>query len=46
VTVAELHPPIPGYECPANHELVSVVEKLLGTPTGINKFVWLVRLID
>lgn len=35
VTVAELHPPIPGYECPANHELVSVVEKLLGTPTEV-----------
>jgi len=35
VTVTELHPPVPGYECPADHHLVQVVEKLLGTKTGI-----------
>jgi acetylornithine deacetylase len=35
VTVTELHPPVPGYECPADHQLVQVVEKLLGTKTGI-----------
>ena len=35
LTVGELHPPIPGYECPVNHELVAVVEKLLGTPTEV-----------
>nr|WP_246538740.1 acetylornithine deacetylase [Nissabacter archeti] len=35
VTVTELHPPVPGYECPADHHLVQVVEKLLGTKTEI-----------
>ena len=35
VTVTELHPPVPGYECPADHRLVQVVEKLLGTKTEI-----------
>ncbi len=30
LTVDELHPPIHGYECPPNHQLVEVVEKLLG----------------
>jgi acetylornithine deacetylase len=30
LTVSELHPPIPGYECPPDHQLVEVVEKLLG----------------
>ncbi len=28
-TVDELHPPIPGYECPPNHQLVEVSRKLL-----------------
>ncbi|WP_340617992.1 acetylornithine deacetylase [Xenorhabdus entomophaga] len=31
LNVTELHPPIPGYECPTNHKLVGVIEKLLGT---------------
>ncbi|MEC5344793.1 acetylornithine deacetylase [Brenneria populi] len=35
LTIGELHPPIPGYECPADHHLVSVVEKLLGTQTDV-----------
>ena len=35
VNVSQLHPPIPGYECPADHRLVKVVEKLLGTETSI-----------
>jgi len=35
LTVGELHPPIPGYECPADHELVTVVKKLLGVPTEV-----------
>ena len=26
LTVSELHPPIPGYECPPDHQLVQVVE--------------------
>ncbi|MBD2792740.1 acetylornithine deacetylase [Xenorhabdus sp. 42] len=30
LSVTELHPPIPGYECPTNHKLVGVIEKLLG----------------
>lgn len=35
LTVAALHPPIPGYECPADHHLVAVVEKLLGVKTDV-----------
>lgn len=35
LTVSELHPPIPGYECPADHRLVAVVEKLLGTRADV-----------
>ena len=35
LTVGELHPPIPGYECPREHQLVQVVEKLLGTETEV-----------
>ncbi|MFC3396867.1 acetylornithine deacetylase [Brenneria rubrifaciens] len=35
LTISELHPPIPGYECPADHHLVSVVEELLGTQTEV-----------
>ncbi|WP_340621429.1 acetylornithine deacetylase [Xenorhabdus siamensis] len=31
LNVTALHPPIPGYECPTNHKLVDVIEKLLGT---------------
>ncbi|SUB74130.1 Acetylornithine deacetylase [Pluralibacter gergoviae] len=35
LTVSELHPPIPGYECPPDHNLVQVVEKLLGTEAEV-----------
>lgn len=35
LTVSELHPPIPGYECPPDHHLVQVVEKLLGTEAEV-----------
>nr|WP_211185848.1 acetylornithine deacetylase [Brenneria salicis] len=35
LTISELHPPIPGYECPIDHRLVSVVEKLLGIKTEV-----------
>ncbi|TCV93457.1 acetylornithine deacetylase [Biostraticola tofi] len=35
LTLSTLHPPIPGYECPADHRLVEVVEKLLKTRTEV-----------
>lgn len=35
LTFSELHPPIPGYECPPDHKLVQVVEKLLGAQTDV-----------
>ncbi|NUU67596.1 acetylornithine deacetylase [Enterobacteriaceae bacterium BIT-l23] len=35
LTISELHPPIPGYECPPDHRLVTVVEKLLGTRADV-----------
>ena len=35
LTVSELHAPIPGYECPPDHQLVEVLEKLLGTKTEV-----------
>ncbi|MBT1486971.1 acetylornithine deacetylase, partial [Dickeya dianthicola] len=35
LTIGELHPPIPGYECPADHHLAQVVEKLAGQPTDV-----------
>ncbi|XBS69973.1 acetylornithine deacetylase [Acerihabitans sp. KWT182] len=35
LTIEALHPPIPGYECPTDHQLVAVVEKLLGTKTDV-----------
>ncbi|KMK15493.1 acetylornithine deacetylase [Pluralibacter gergoviae] len=35
LTVSELHPPIPGYECPPDHHLVQVVEKLLSTEAEV-----------
>ncbi|CAK9887005.1 MAG: Acetylornithine deacetylase [Candidatus Erwinia impunctatus] len=35
LTIGELHPPIPGYECSREHQLVQVVEKLLGTQTEV-----------
>jgi len=35
LVVEELHPPIPGYECPTDHHLVTVIEQLLGTRTEV-----------
>ncbi|MFP1770045.1 acetylornithine deacetylase [Lonsdalea quercina] len=35
LTINELHPPIPGYECQADSPLAQVVEKLLGQPTEV-----------
>ncbi|WP_230492848.1 acetylornithine deacetylase [Martelella alba] len=35
LTIAALHPPIPGYECPPDGALVQVVENLLKTKTEI-----------
>jgi len=35
LTIGELHPPIPGYECPPDDHLVKVVEKLLNTETEV-----------
>lgn len=35
LTISELHPPIPGYECPPDHRLVTVVEKLLGARADV-----------
>jgi len=35
LVIEELHPPIPGYECPPDHQLVKVIEKLLNTETEI-----------
>lgn len=35
LTINELHPPIPGYECLADSPLAQVVEKLLGQPTEV-----------
>lgn len=34
LTVGDLHPPIPGYECPSDHPLVQIMEQLLGTSAG------------
>lgn len=28
-TIEELHPPIPGFECPINHNMVKIIENLL-----------------
>ncbi|WP_118987858.1 acetylornithine deacetylase [Photorhabdus sp. CRCIA-P01] len=30
LTIDELHAPIPGYECPTDHKMVDMIEKLLG----------------
>ncbi|KEY57197.1 acetylornithine deacetylase [Serratia sp. DD3] len=35
LTIDELHPPIPGYECPTDHHMVAVIEKLLGSRTEV-----------
>lgn len=35
LAISELHPPIPGYECPVEDPLVQVVEKLLNTRTEV-----------
>lgn len=29
LTIEELHPPIPGFECPINHNMVKIIENLL-----------------
>nr|WP_277753978.1 acetylornithine deacetylase [Rosenbergiella epipactidis] len=35
LTITDLHPPIPGYECPVHHPMVALIEKVLGTETEI-----------
>lgn len=35
LTITDLHPPIPGYECPVHHPLITLIEKMLGTHTEI-----------
>lgn len=35
LSIDELHPPIPGYECPTDHHMVEVIEKLLGERTAV-----------
>lgn len=35
LTISDLHPPIPGYECPKHHPFVATIEKLLGQETAI-----------
>lgn len=35
LTIEELHPPIPGYECPTDHHKVAVIEKLLSAHTEV-----------
>lgn len=35
LTITDLHPPIPGYECPVHHPMVALIEKVLGTETAI-----------
>ncbi|AHM76386.2 acetylornithine deacetylase [Yersinia hibernica] len=35
LSIDELHPPIPGYECPTDHHMVGVIEKLLGERTAV-----------
>ncbi|VTP68499.1 Acetylornithine deacetylase [Serratia rubidaea] len=35
LSIDELHPPIPGYECPTDHHLVAVIEQLLGSRTEV-----------
>lgn len=35
VAIEHLHEPIPGYECPADSQLIKVIEKLLGQPAEV-----------
>ncbi|WP_186367532.1 acetylornithine deacetylase [Yersinia aldovae] len=35
LSIDQLHPPIPGYECPTDHHMVGVIEKLLGERTTV-----------
>ena len=35
LSIDQLHPPIPGYECPTDHHMVGVIEKLLGERTAV-----------
>ncbi|CBY25371.1 acetylornithine deacetylase [Yersinia enterocolitica subsp. palearctica YE-P4] len=35
LSIDQLHPPIPGYECPTDHHMVGVIEELLGERTAV-----------
>ncbi|MET1733144.1 acetylornithine deacetylase [Yersinia enterocolitica] len=35
LSIDQLHPPIPGYECPTDHHMVGVIEELLGERTAM-----------
>ncbi|HDL7015670.1 TPA: acetylornithine deacetylase [Yersinia enterocolitica] len=35
LSIDQLHPPIPGYECPTDHHMVGVIEDLLGERTAV-----------
>ncbi|HEN3670319.1 TPA: acetylornithine deacetylase [Yersinia enterocolitica] len=35
LSIDQLHPPIPGYECPTDHHMVGVIEALLGERTAV-----------
>ncbi|MNV62119.1 Acetylornithine deacetylase [compost metagenome] len=35
LSIEELHASVPGYECPTDHQMVAVIEKLLGTRTQV-----------
>ncbi|EKN4165612.1 acetylornithine deacetylase [Yersinia enterocolitica] len=35
LSIDQLHPPIPGYECPTDHHMVGVIEELLSERTAV-----------
>ncbi|CQH55063.1 acetylornithine deacetylase [Yersinia enterocolitica] len=35
LSIDQLHPPIPGYECPTDHHMVGIIEELLGERTAV-----------
>ncbi|HDL7360734.1 TPA: acetylornithine deacetylase [Yersinia enterocolitica] len=35
LSIDQLHPPIPGYECPTDHHMVGVIEELLDERTAV-----------
>ncbi|CQJ37300.1 acetylornithine deacetylase [Yersinia enterocolitica] len=35
LSIDQLHPPIPGYECPTDHHMVEIIEELLGERTAV-----------